>query len=294
MEKGLAVWWEAVTAELPENLGVLRSREALLACLVVWLVVGCSVFHAMFHRFFATVGQAEGGMGESKASKLRKGEARLWGGWEASVKKENSYYFAYNRKSDGLRPEDFDMEKPRRLSSSPRPPSPLGAVAVSSERGEGVVGRSGLPVLPGRPVSQYAFCDEEGVVEVLVELQGWSWKEMDPQAVVIRSAAGRELAVEMHHPDHGDRHLVLKPLYGEISRAYVKKRGAKRLTIIMEKKTAGPWPTLLGRVPGGPPLRRQSSEFEDVEIEEEDDDEDEADEEGGDKQPGEDDIEDLE
>uniref|UniRef100_A0A7S2S7G7 Uncharacterized protein n=1 Tax=Rhizochromulina marina TaxID=1034831 RepID=A0A7S2S7G7_9STRA len=282
--QGVMAWWQVVTAGLPQGLVWAQSREVLLACLVLALVLLGLLSHLVLHPFFAAAPPSSGG---GAAAAQRRASGSPWKGWDASVKKENSYYFAHNRRSDGLRPEDFDMEKPRRLDATPAASSasPLVAVAASSAKAPATE----EPALPGRLVREYAFCDEEEEVELLLELEGWNWKELGEDAVVTR-VKPRELIVELYHGQLGARHLVLKPLFGEIARAFVKKRGAKRLILILEKKTPGAWETLLGRGPASALLRRQSSEFEDVEIEEEDDDEDEEDAESGTDS----DIEDLE
>ena len=158
---------------------------------------------------------------------------REWKGWDSETTKENSYYFAHSRANDGLKACDYEMEKPKLLEKTTPAASPARPKAL---------------VLEGKKITAYSFCDGAETAEVLVQIEGWNWKEVDPSEVSVEMTTPSSLVVNVVSSAFGSRHLHVPKLFGEVSAAVVTKRTSKRLTLALTKaKTGITWPSLAGK-----------------------------------------------
>lgn len=160
-----------------------------------------------------------------------------WKGWQAEVKRENSYYYGHNRASDGLRQQDFTMNSPRRLASE--------------------VKKNASVELAGTAIRSYAFCDKPSTADVYIEGDYDGIQRENISVEVVTAGGASELQVEIVPPSgiSFPRHLRIKELFAEASSVRVRKLSATKLTVEIKKACDGPWAAL-----AAPPRRKATKE----------------------------------
>ncbi|KAJ1445532.1 hypothetical protein M885DRAFT_626088 [Pelagophyceae sp. CCMP2097] len=197
------------------------------------VVIGAALFWAF------------GGKGKRGAAPREPPEAAPWA---ASQKKGgNSYYFAHqdtSRKSDGLRPEDYTMNGPRRLDSVTK--RPIGEAAADDEAAAAArpaaAAETSRPAAPPRTriIDKYSWSDTATHVTIYVDPPGWDWTTVASDDVRCDLSSSRALEVRVVYG--GEPHaLLLTRLSGDVS-GLVWKKTKKRLTVTLAKReTALAW-----------------------------------------------------
>lgn len=165
-------WRDFVLTTVPDPYRELLASEwALAAVAILSSVVIAGAVLMVLRPANATEGATKGSIGRAGGAQGSNGDSEgPWKGWEKSIKRDNSYYYAHNRANDGLKQEDYTMNGPRKLDGTD--------VKLRSAGEQGRPGAQGTdarkgPSLRGRAIKSYGFCDGSKSVEVYISVGGW-------------------------------------------------------------------------------------------------------------------------
>ena len=128
-------------------------------------------------------------------------------------------------RSLGLQSSDYVMNQPRLLEKT---------VSPTTNQIVGI----------GQKISNYQFFDDGHCVEILVSIDGWDWRQVSLEEISIHTGEV-SLTVNISSAAFGHRHLQVSNLSAEITKAEVRKKTSKRLTLVLNKKVESPWGSLI-------------------------------------------------
>eukprot|EP00638_Chattonella_subsalsa_P005531 CAMPEP_0117740770 /NCGR_PEP_ID=MMETSP0947-20121206/4532_1 /TAXON_ID=44440 /ORGANISM="Chattonella subsalsa, Strain CCMP2191" /LENGTH=228 /DNA_ID=CAMNT_0005556933 /DNA_START=252 /DNA_END=935 /DNA_ORIENTATION=+ len=119
-------------------------------------------------------------------------------------KGDQGYYYAHhNTAADGLRPEDFSMDAPKKLETKPQP------TEIEEEK-------TSKPKLTGQQIRQYSWEDAGPKVKIFFMPADWEWSEVEEREIdcVFTKTS---FAVQIDSEKYGAHYLFIDKTRSEIT-----------------------------------------------------------------------------